>query len=122
MDDGPDALRAAMIKYGDDLTIAATAAVGKKRRTDEVRVIFYGTNGVDLNPGLRVRDQVRYSTAADTKVAVEDMTDEWGGALFDRVRRAHGPPSGPGPPGALGPACLPGQRLRRARAAKEALQ
>ena len=31
-----------------------------------------------FNPGIRVRDQVRYSTAADTKVAVGAMADEGG--------------------------------------------
>ena len=67
-----------MTECGDDLTIAGTAAIEKKGRTGEVRVIFDGTNGVDLNPGIMVRDQVRYSTAADTKVAVGAMADERG--------------------------------------------
>ena len=71
-------LRAAMTEYGDDLTIAATAAIENNGRTGEVRVIFGGTNGVDLILGIRVRVPVRYSTAADTKVAVGAMADERG--------------------------------------------
>ena len=46
-------------EYGDDLEIASTAAIEKKDRTDEVRGIYDGSNGLDLNPGTRVRDQVR---------------------------------------------------------------
>ena len=40
-----------MDEYGDDLSIAATGAIEKKGRTDEVRVIFDGSHGVVLNPG-----------------------------------------------------------------------
>ena len=71
-------LREAMKEYGDSLNIAATAAIEKKGRTDEVRVLYDGTNGIDLNPGIRVRDQIRYPTAADAKVAEGAMADEGG--------------------------------------------
>ena len=75
--DGPDDLVRRHAEYGDDSTIAAFAAIEKKKGwSDEVRVIFDGTNGVDLSLGIRVRDQVRYSTAADTKVAVGVIADE----------------------------------------------
>jgi hypothetical protein len=52
---------------GDRLEIASTAAIEKKGRTDEVRVLYDGSNGLDLNPGIRVRDQVKYPTSADAK-------------------------------------------------------
>ena len=71
-------LRAAMTEYGYDLMIVAIAAIEKKGRTDKVGVIFDGTSGVDLNPGIRVRDNVRYSTAADAKVAVGAKADKGG--------------------------------------------
>ena len=71
-------LRQAMSEYGEDLNIAATAAIEKKGRTDEVRVLYDGTNGLDLNECIRVRDQVRYPTASDAKVAVGAMADEGG--------------------------------------------
>ena len=41
-------LREALQEYGDDLSIAATGAIEKKGRTDEVRVIFDGSHGVTL--------------------------------------------------------------------------
>ena len=71
-------LRQAMAEYGEDLNIAATAAIEKKGRTDEVRVLYDGTNGLDLNECIRVRDQVRYPTASDAKVVVGAMADEGG--------------------------------------------
>ena len=71
-------LRQAMSEFGDTLNIAATAAIEKKGRTDEVRVLYDGTNGLDLNECIRVRDQVRYPTASDAKVVVGAMADEGG--------------------------------------------
>ena len=66
-------LREALKIYGADLMIAATGAIEKKGRTDEVRVIFDGSRGCLLNPGIRVRDQVRYPTASDGR-ALQAMT------------------------------------------------
>ena len=68
-------LREALQEYGDDLSIAATGAIEKKGRTDEVRVIFDGSHGVTLNPGIRVRDQVRYPTAADGRALLEECAE-----------------------------------------------
>ena len=107
-------LRAAMTAYGDDLTIAATTAIEKKGRNDEVGVIFDATHGVNPNPGIRVRGQVCYSTAADTQIAVGGNGRRGRAALLDLVRHAHGPPPGSGP-GGLGLAGLPDQRLRHER-------
>ena len=39
-------LRAALAEYGTDLTLAATGAIEKKGKTDEVRVIYDGSNGI----------------------------------------------------------------------------
>ena len=75
---------AALAEYGEALEIASTAAIEKKDRTDEVRVIFDGSNGVDLNKHIRVRDQVKYPTAADAKAVVAEAADE-GGPHFSLV-------------------------------------
>ena len=60
------------------MNIASTAAISKKGRTDEVRVLYDGTHGLDLNPGIRVRDQVRYPSASDAKAALAEMGEEGG--------------------------------------------
>ena len=71
-------VRQAILEFGDTLNIASTAAIAKKGRTDEVRVLYDGTHGLDLNPGIRVRDQVRFPTSADGKVVLSEMGDEGG--------------------------------------------
>ena len=70
--------RDALDDYCESLTIAATGAIEKKGRTDEVRVIFDGSNRIPLNPGIRVRDQVRFSTAADSRAVLEECAKEKG--------------------------------------------
>ena len=52
-------LREAIERYGDTPSIAATGAIAKKGRADDVWVIFDGTHGIDLNPGVRVRDRLK---------------------------------------------------------------
>ena len=71
-------IRKAMNRYGDALNIASAGAIGKKGRTDEVRVIFDGSHGIDLNSGIRVRDQIKYPIAADGKELMSEMADEGG--------------------------------------------
>ena len=71
-------VREAMETFGDTLNIASTGAISKKGRTDEVRVIFDGSHSVDLNPGIRVRDQVRFPIAADGKEHTSDIAHEGG--------------------------------------------
>ena len=74
-----------------DLTFAATGAIEKKGRTDEVRVIYDGSNGIWLNPGIRVRDQVRYPTCADGRCVLESCAEEGGPhfSLHYDVCKAH---------------------------------
>mgnify|MGYP003333509867 CR=1 FL=1 len=81
----------ALKEFGDNLTIAATGAIEKKGRTDEVRVIYDGSHGITLNPGIRVRDQVRYPTAADCRALLEECADEGGPhfSLHYDVSKAH---------------------------------
>ena len=43
-------VREAIAEWGDELNIASTAAIAKKGRTDEVKVLYDGTHGLDLNP------------------------------------------------------------------------
>ena len=71
-------LRQALSKYGDSLNLTSTAAIAKKGRTDEVRVLYDGTHGLDLNPGIRVRDRVRFPTSADATAVLGEMGDEGG--------------------------------------------
>ena len=70
--------REAMLTYGDRLNIASTGAIAKKGRTDEVRVIYDGTHGLDLNIGIRVRDQVKFPTCADGKEVLSECSAEGG--------------------------------------------
>ena len=53
-------LGCALDEYGDRLLLAATGAIAKKGHgpDSEVRVIFDGTNGVFLNVGIKIRDQI----------------------------------------------------------------
>ena len=67
-------VRDAMTEYGEDLLIAATGAIAKKGKDDEVRVIFDGSHGVDTNPGIRVRDQVKYPTSSDGKSVMSELS------------------------------------------------
>ena len=84
-------LRDALAEFGEDLMIAATGAIEKKGRTDEVRVIFDGSHGITLNPGIRVRDQVRYPTASDGRAILEECAEEGGPhfSLHYDVSKAH---------------------------------
>ena len=83
----------AIDRYGESLTIAATGAIAKKGTGPggEVRVIYDGTNGVFLNYGIRIRDQVRFPAAPDIKCVLAELYDERGAVfslVFD-VSKAH---------------------------------
>ena len=67
-----------MRTYGDRLNIASTGAIAKKGRTDEVRVIYDGTHGLDLNVGIQVRDQVKFPTCVDGKEVLSECSAEGG--------------------------------------------
>ena len=78
---------------GHDLTIAATGAIAKKGTSPggEARVIYDGTNGIYLNYGIKVRDQVKFPAAPDNKAVLAELFDEGGdyiSLLFD-VSKAH---------------------------------
>ena len=77
--------REAMRTYGDRLNISSTGAIAKKGRTDEVRVIYDGVHGLDLNIGIRVRDQVKFPTCADRKEVLSECSAEGGPHLSLRV-------------------------------------
>ena len=66
----------AIVRFGQRLTIAATGAIEKKGREGEVRVIFDASNGVFVNQGIRVRDQVKCPAAGDAKAAMREMHKE----------------------------------------------
>ena len=83
----------AVESYGDRLVIAATGAIAKKGQgpDGDVRVIFDGTNGVWLNYGIRIRDQVRFPTAPDVKAVLAETAEEGGPhfLLVYDVKKAH---------------------------------
>ena len=83
----------AIERYGADLVIAATGAIARKGAgpDGEVRVIYDGTNGVFLNYGIKIRDQVQCPTAGDIKAVLSELHAEGGSffqLLFD-VSKAH---------------------------------
>ena len=83
----------ALERFGENLLIVATGAISKKGSGPggEVRVIFDGTNGVYLNYGIRVRDQIRLPAAPDIKAMLAELHSEGGTrvtVLFD-VSKAH---------------------------------
>ena len=67
----------ALDEYGDELILAATGAIAKKGHgpDSEVRVIYDGTNGVYLNVGIRIRDQVRFPTAPDLMAVLAEPSE-----------------------------------------------
>ena len=66
----------ALDTFGDDLLIAATGAIAKKGSGPggEVRVIYDGTNGIFLNYGIRIRDQIKFPGAPDIKAVLANAT------------------------------------------------
>ena len=62
--------------YGEDLLVAATAAIAKKGPGGNVRVVFGGSHGVFLNVGINIRDQVRYPTAPDLNAMLAELAEE----------------------------------------------
>ena len=57
----------------------------------EVRVIYDGTNGIFLNYGIKIRDQVKFPASPDIKAVLAELYDEGGSfvtILFD-VSKAH---------------------------------
>ena len=83
----------ALARYDETLVIVATGAIAKKGAEPggNIRVIFDGTNGVYLNLGIRIRDQVRFPTACDIKAVLADLAEEgcvhW--SLLFGVSKAH---------------------------------
>ena len=56
-----------------------------------MRVIFDGTNGVFLNFGIKIRDQVRFPTAPDVKAVLSELAEDGGSflmLLYD-IKKAH---------------------------------
>ena len=72
---GKMSLGEALDRFGHDLTIAATGAIAKKGSAPggEIRVIYDATNGIFLNYGIRVRDQVKFPSAPDIKAVLAEM-------------------------------------------------
>ena len=81
----------ALGRFGEELLIAATGGIAKKGSTGEVRVIYDGTNGIFLNYGIKIRDQMQFPGAPDIKAELAEMHDEGGShvsILFDVIHFA----------------------------------
>ena len=68
--------KAARAKYGDKLSIGALGAIKKGTGKDgqlDVRIIHDGTNGVDINKYICVRDAVPLPLAADVKRVMREQ-------------------------------------------------
>ena len=65
------------------MLIVGAGAIAKKGQgpDGDVRVIFDGTNGVFLNAGIRIRDQMIFLTAPDVKARLSEISEE-GGSYF----------------------------------------
>ena len=86
-------LEEALDMYGSDLLIAAKGAIAKKGQEPggTFHFIFDGTNGVYLNVGVTIRDQIRYPTAPDHKAVLAELAEEGGSyycLLYD-IKKAH---------------------------------
>ena len=69
-------LESARRKYGQKLTIASLGAISKGERSDgsiEVRIVHDGTNKVDVNKYIRVRDSTPFPLAADIMRVLRDQ-------------------------------------------------
>lgn len=86
-------LEEALETYGESLLLAATGAIAKKGQGPggEVRVIFDGTNGVFLNVGVKIRDQIRFPTAPDLKAVIAELAEAGGSyvMLMYDIKKAH---------------------------------
>ena len=84
----------ARARYGDQLTIAALAAIEKGVNSAgevEVRVLHDGTNGIDLNRFIKVRDGGMFPVACDLKAVLRKQAasgiPHFGGSVD--VKEAH---------------------------------
>ena len=67
-------VEAAKEKFGKTMTISSQGAVPKGVDTEEVRTVHDGTNNVQLNNRIRVRDKVRYPTADDLEAVLREVS------------------------------------------------
>ena len=87
-------LEDARVRFQGKLTIASLGALVKSTDSDGsivLRLLFDGTNQVDVNPSIRVRDQQQTPTTGDLKVMLRSQADEkkpYFGLTFD-VDGAH---------------------------------
>ena len=83
----------ALERYGKVLVIAAAGTIAKKGKGPggEVRVIFDGTNGVFLNVGIKIRDQVRFPTAPDLMAVLAELANSGKSyiMLMYDIKKAH---------------------------------
>ena len=79
-------LAEAQARFGEQLAVASLGAIEKKNGT--FRVVHDGTHGVGINPGIKIRDQLKSPCAGDIKAVMQELP----GCYFDLtgdVARAH---------------------------------
>ncbi|CAE8725125.1 unnamed protein product [Polarella glacialis] len=79
-------------KYGDWLTVAALGAIVKEPGSEEVRILYDGTNKVGTNNRIRVMDRMRVPGIGDLDAMLRQARDDEGaprlGMVFD-IAKAH---------------------------------
>ncbi|CAE8719608.1 unnamed protein product [Polarella glacialis] len=79
-------------KYGDRLTVAALGAIVKEPGSEEVRILYDGTNKVGTNNRIRVMDRMRFPGIGDLDAMLRQARDDEGaprlGMVFD-IAKAH---------------------------------
>ena len=61
----------AQARFGEQLAVASLGAIEKKNGT--FRVVHDGTHGVGINPGIKIRDQLKSPCAGDIKAVMQEL-------------------------------------------------
>ena len=76
----------AQARFGEQIAVASLGAIEKKNGT--FRVVHDGTHGVGINPGIKMRDQLKSPCAGDIRAVMQELPGGYFGLTGD-VARAH---------------------------------
>ena len=79
-------LAEAHARFGEQIAVASLGAIDKKNGT--FRVVHDGTHGVGINPGIKMRDQLKSPCAGDIRAVMQELPGCYFGLTGD-VARAH---------------------------------
>ena len=79
-------LAEAHARFGEQIAVASLGAIEKKNGT--FRVVHDGTHGVGINPGIKMRDQLKSPCAGDIRAVMQELPGCYFGLTGD-VARAH---------------------------------